>query len=449
MDAVLLFSVLNNKITMIKSVKIASKFGQQYRYASQVLPQLSSEKYKIIRKKFATVQETDLHYFKHTLGENRVISDESDILPYNIDWVKHCRGALICEAGCVLETLDNFVREHGLIMPLDLGAKGTCQIGGNVSTNAGGLRLLRYGNLHGSILGLEAVRADGTIVDCLKALKKDNTGYHLKHLFIGSEGTLGVVTKVAIHCPALPKAVTIGFFGVNNFENVLKLYKSAKSSLGEILSAFEMCDQEAIESSVKYLNQRLPIPEFPFYVLIETHGSNDAHDEEKLNNFLKKEMDNGLILDGTITSEPTKMQYIWRFRESIPAGDMNGTFMYAFDVSLPQSHYYELVPILREKLGDKVLKVSGFGHIGDGNAHINVVTEEYSQEVTDIVEPFLFEEVAKRQGSVSAEHGIGLKKPQYMHFSKDESAIQLMRDLKQLMDPNGILNPYKVLPEIK
>ncbi|XP_013188145.2 D-2-hydroxyglutarate dehydrogenase, mitochondrial-like isoform X1 [Amyelois transitella] len=503
---------------MFKSVKLILRSVpfhsyDQYRCATQVLPQLSSEKYKLVRKNYARVQDIDLNYFKSILDENRVITNESDLLPYNIDWVKNCRGqskvvlkpssvhevsqilsycnekrlavcpqggntsvvggsvpvfdeiilnmtnlnkilslddisgALVCEAGCILETLDNFVRDQGLIMPLDLGAKGTCHIGGNVSTNAGGLRLVRYGNLHGSVLGLEAVKADGSIVDCLKSLKKDNTGYHLKHLFIGSEGTLGVVTKVAIHCPSMPKAVTIGLFGVNSFDDVLNLYKNAKASLGEIISAFEMSDHEAINGSAKYLNRRLPIPEYPYYVIIETHGSNEAHDEEKLSMFLKKEMESGLILDGTVTSETKKMQHIWSFRESVPAADMNNSYLYAYDVSLPHKHYYELVPILRKRLGDKVLRVSGFGHIGDGNVHINIVTPKYSQEVTDIVEPFIFEEVAKRQGSVSAEHGMGLKKPHYMHFSKDQSAIELMKVLKQLMDPNGILNPYKVLPE--
>ncbi|XP_026751344.2 D-2-hydroxyglutarate dehydrogenase, mitochondrial-like [Galleria mellonella] len=483
-------------------------------YSSQVLPQFSSEKYNKTRKDFTTAESRDLDYFKKILGAQRVLTEDSDVLPFNVDWFKNCRGqskivlkpksvqevsqilsycnqrkiaicpqggntsvvgggvpmfdevilnlslmnqiisldaisgTLVCEAGCILENLDNYVREHELIMPIDLGAKGTCHIGGNVSTNAGGIRLLRYGNLHGSILGVEAVKADGTIINCLKTLKKDNTGYHLKHLFIGSEGTLGVVTKVAIHCPVKPKSVTVGFFGLDNFKNILKLYRSAKSSLGEILSAFEMIDREALNSSAKYLNQNLPISEYPFYVLVETHGSNETHDEEKLTQFLSKEMESGLILDGTVTSEPGKMQYIWRFRESIPAADLAGAYLYTYDVSLPQNHYYEIVPLLRERLGDKATKVCGFGHIGDGNIHIDVVVPEYSSEITNIIEPFLFEEVAKRNGSVSAEHGVGCRKPHLIHYSVDEDAIQLMRDLKNVMDPNGILNPYKVLPDV-
>ncbi|XP_028161858.1 D-2-hydroxyglutarate dehydrogenase, mitochondrial-like [Ostrinia furnacalis] len=487
---------------------------EQIRCASQALPQLSAEKYNVKRKAFATVQSTDVDYFKSILGNERVLTDDNDVTPFNIDWIKNCRGqskvvlkpkttkevsqilsycnqrklavcpqggntglvggsvpvfdeivvnlmlmnsivtldeisgALICEAGCILETLDNHVRERNLIMPLDLGAKGTCQVGGNVSTNAGGLRLLRYGNLHGSILGLEAVKADGTIIDCLKTLKKDNTGYHLKHLFIGSEGTLGMVTKVAIHCPVLPKAVTVGFFGVKSFDNILKLYKSAKSSLGEILSAFEMADHDAISITVKNLNLPNPISEYPFYVLVETHGSDEGHDGEKLTRFLSKEMESGLILDGTVTSEPGKMQTIWNLRESIAGAGLVQGYVFKYDVSIPQKHYYDLVPKLKERMGDKATVVCGYGHVGDGNIHINVSVPEYTREVVSLLEPYVFEQVAALQGSISAEHGVGFRKPHYIHYSKDESALRLMRDLKTLMDPNGILNPYKVLPEV-
>ncbi|XP_059048294.1 D-2-hydroxyglutarate dehydrogenase, mitochondrial-like [Achroia grisella] len=508
MSLLSMFNLLNVFIRHVSKQNVLGKL----QYSSQVLPQFSSEKFNKTRKEFSLVELKDIDYFKKILDKNRVLTEESDVLPFNIDWFKNCRGqskvvlkpksaqevsqilsycnqrkiavcpqggntgvvgggvpmfdevilnlslmnqiislddisgTLVCEAGCILENLDNYVREHELIMPLDLGAKGTCHIGGNVSTNAGGIRLLRYGNLHGSILGVEAVKADGTIVNCLKTLKKDNTGYHLKHLFIGSEGTLGVVTKVAIHCPVKPKSVTVGLFGLHNFENILKLYRSAKSSLGEILSAFEMCDRDALNSSSKYLKQSLPISEYPFYVLVETHGSNETHDEEKLTQFLSKEMESGLVLDGTVTSEPGKMQNIWSFRESIPAADLAGAYLHTYDVSLPQNCYYEIVPLLRERLGNKA-RVSGFGHIGDGNIHIDVIVPEYSTEVTNLIEPFLFEEVAKRNGSVSAEHGLGCRKPHLIHYSVDETAVQLMRDLKNVMDPNGILNPYKVLPD--
>ncbi|CAH4019647.1 D-2-hydroxyglutarate dehydrogenase, mitochondrial isoform X1 [Pieris brassicae] len=483
------------------------------KYSTSALPRLSSEKYNIKRKNYGAIEAPDINYFKSLLSNDRVLTEESDVLPFNIDWIKNCRGqskvvlkpktteevsqilsycndrklavcpqggntglvggsvpvfdeiilnlssmnkiisldeisgALVCEAGCILENLDNYVRDRNLVMPLDLGAKGSCHIGGNVSTNAGGLRLLRYGNLHGSILGIEAVKADGTVIDCLRTLKKDNTGYHLKHLFIGSEGTLGVVTKVAVHCPAVPKAVSLGYFGVNSFEDVLELYKSAKESLGEILSAFEMADNEAISSTVENCKVSNPLEDYPFYVLIETSGSDENHDDEKLNRFLSKEMESGKIVDGTITSEPAKMKNIWNIRESIPGAGLLDGYVFKYDISIPLKNYYDIVLLLRKRMGNKITRVYGYGHIGDGNIHINVSTPEYSKEICDMLEPYIFEEVAKVKGSISAEHGVGFRKPQFIHYSKDETALQLMRELKQCMDPNGILNPYKVLPD--
>ncbi|CAG9115395.1 unnamed protein product [Plutella xylostella] len=487
----------------------------QLRYASQGLPQLSSEKYNMSRKSFGSVESSDVNFFKSILGDDRVLTDEGDVQPYNVDWLQHCRGqskvvlkpkttqevskilsycnqkklavcpqggntglvggsvpvfdeivlhlglmnkvlsldeisgVLLCESGCILENLDSHAREHNFIMPLDLGAKGSCHIGGNVSTNAGGLRLLRYGNLHGSLLGIEAVKADGTIIDCLGTLKKDNTGYHLKHLFVGSEGTLGVVTKVAIHCPIMPKAVTLGYFGVESFENVLRLLKAAKLSLGEILSAFEMADFDAITTTTKNFKISNPISDYPFYVLIETHGSHEGHDSEKLNQFLEEQMASGLILDGTIASEPAKIQSIWGLRESIPSAGLRDGYVFKYDVSLPLQHFYRLVPQLRAKLGDRASVVYGYGHVGDGNIHINLTVPEYTKEIHSELEPYIFEEVSKLKGSISAEHGIGFSKRNYVQYSKDQSALHLMRELKQLMDPNGILNPYKVLPEVK
>ncbi|KAI8428595.1 hypothetical protein MSG28_007334 [Choristoneura fumiferana] len=497
----------------VRTVRTPNVALVQTRLASQVLPQLSATKYNVKRKEFGSVQADDVNFFKSVLSEEQVLTEESDVLPFNIDWIKNCRGqskvvlkpkstkqvseilaycnkrqlavcpqggntglvggsvpvfdeivlslslmnkiisldeisgALVCEAGCILETLDNYVKEQNLIMPLDLGAKGSCHIGGNVSTNAGGLRLLRYGNLHGSLMGVEAVKADGTVVDCIRTLKKDNTGYHLKHLFIGSEGTLGIVTKVAVHCPVLPKAVTLGFFGVKDFDSVLKLYKSAKASLGEILSAFEMADNDSISSTVQNLKLPNPIADFPFYVLVETHGSDETHDAEKLSRFLEREMSSGLIIDGTVTSEPAKMQTIWNLRESIAGAGLLDGYVYKYDVSIPAARYYDLVPVLRQRMAGKAVKVYGYGHVGDGNIHINVTVPEYSKEATDMLEPFIFEEVSKLKGSISAEHGVGFRKPHFIHYSKDEGAISLMRELKQLMDPNGILNPYKVLPD--
>ncbi|XP_031789445.1 D-2-hydroxyglutarate dehydrogenase, mitochondrial [Nasonia vitripennis] len=356
-------------------------------------------------------------------------------------------GVLVCEAGCVLQSLEEHLTRVGMMMPIDLGAKGSCLIGGNVSTNAGGLRLLRYGNLHGNVLGLEAVTANGNVIDCMNTLKKDNTGYHLKHLFIGSEGTLGVVTKVALQCPTLPKAINVAFLGMKNFESVLEIYRLAKSELGEILSSCELIDRISVENSKSALGLRSPLSdEHDFYVLIETAGSHLAHDEEKLETFLTKLMDGGIVDDGTVTSEPSKIKSIWELRERLAESQTKEGYLFKYDISVPLPHFYSLVPVLRERLRDyNVRFVTGFGHLGDGNVHVQVSTPDFDEEVNAKLEPFIFEYTAKLHGSISAEHGIGFKKAKYLHYSKDQSAIDLMKLMKRTMDPNGILNPYKVI----
>ncbi|KAF5281274.1 hypothetical protein FQA39_LY05160 [Lamprigera yunnana] len=370
----------------------------------------------------------------------------STALMNNVISVDDISGVLVCEAGCVLESLDDVLEKYGLMMPLDLGAKGSCHIGGNVSTNAGGLRLIRYGNLHGSVLGVEAVKANGQIIDCLSTLKKDNTGYHLKHLFIGSEGTLGVVTKIAIHCPSKPTSLNLAFFGLESFDNILSTFKRAKKELGEILSSCEMIDAQSLDVVTSHLHLKCPIDNYPFYMLIETSGSNEQHDEEKLNRFLEGVIGDGLVIDGTVTNEPGKMRSIWDLRERITEGLMHDGYLFKYDISLPIKEFYSLVPEMKKRLGDDATRISGYGHIGDGNIHLNISVPEFRPDVLKKVEPYVYEITSKLKGSISAEHGVGFRKPPYIHYSKSKNSIGLMKDLKNMMDPNHILNPYKVLP---
>lgn len=191
-------------------------------------------------------------------------------------------GTLVADAGCVLQALDDHVAQQGYMMPLDLGAKGSCQLGGNVSTNAGGLRVLRYGNLHGSVLGLEVVLADGTVLDGLSTLRKDNTGYDLKQLFIGAEGTLGIVTGVSIVTPQRPSAIHVAMMGLESFEQVQQTFVKARKALGEVLSAFEFMDRETFDTVQRYSSRSTVRDPFhgshPFYVVLETSGSNEEHD---------------------------------------------------------------------------------------------------------------------------------------------------------------------------
>ncbi|KAF9427518.1 hypothetical protein BGZ94_004748 [Podila epigama] len=366
-------------------------------------------------------------------------------------------GALVCDAGCILEVLDNFLAERGYIMPLDLGAKGSCHIGGNVATNAGGLRLLRYGSLHGTVLGLEVVLPDGTVLDNLATLRKDNTGYDLKQLFIGAEGTLGIITGVSILSPKRPKAVNVALLGLNTFDQVQAAFKRSKDELSEILSAFEFWDRASIDLVKEHLVAGASNPlqsTHDFYVLIETSGSSKDHDDEKLGAFLEGLLSDDIVQDGVVAQDTTQLRNLWAIREGIPEACSKSGAVYKYDISMPVPVLYQMVEDMRTRLenagavgdGKLVKSVIGYGHVGDGNLHLNVAAHEYSKEVTDLIEPFVYEWTAKHSGSISAEHGLGLMKASHLHYSKSPSMIHLMKRFKQLLDPNGIMNPYKYLP---
>jgi FAD/FMN-containing dehydrogenase len=363
-------------------------------------------------------------------------------------------GTLVVDAGCILEMTDNFLKEKNHIFPLDLGAKGSCHIGGNVATNAGGLRLLRYGSLHGNVLGIEAVLPDGTIVDDLSKLRKNNTGYDLKQLFIGGEGTIGIITGVSILCPQRSNAVNVAFFGLESFEKVQQAFREAKGQLSEILSAFELMDsysQDVVHHVTK--NGRPLEGEHPFYCLIETSGSNSDHDNEKLEKFLEYVMEKEIVSDGVVAQDETQVKSLWGWREGIPETLGHWGGVYKYDVSIPISELYDLVEETRQRiteaglLGESeeypVVSVVGYGHMGDSNLHLNVATRSYDKRVERVLEPFVYEWISKRNGSISAEHGLGLAKKKYIGYSRSDTMIRLMKQLKDLYDPVSFLPPTK------
>jgi len=358
-------------------------------------------------------------------------------------------GILVCEAGCVLENLDNYLAERGFMMPLDLGAKGSCHIGGNASTNAGGLRYIRYGSLHGNILGLEAVLADGTVLDCLNTLRKDNTGYDLKQLFIGGEGTLGLITKLAILVPRRPAAMNVSLFGVKDFESVQRTFVEARIQLGEILSAVEFVDRRALEMVVEHTpgdGSKMPLDdEYPFYVLIETSGSNADHDQEKLDGFLESVMGDGIVHDGVVAQDDTQMSALWQLREGVGPACGQAGLVYKYDISLPIAKMYEIVEVMRERLADHDAIVVGYGHLGDSNLHLNVTVPTHDAAVLAELEPFVFDWTHEARGSISAEHGVGQCKNKYLPGVKPAAVMQMMKKTKEMWDPNFILNPYKVV----
>ncbi|CAO3630735.1 unnamed protein product [Cunninghamella blakesleeana] len=366
-------------------------------------------------------------------------------------------GILTADAGCILEVLDNWLAEKGFMMPLDLAAKGSCQIGGNIATNAGGLRLLRYGSLHGTVLGLEVVLPNGTILNNMSTLRKDNTGFDLKQLFIGSEGTIGVITGISILTPLRSKAVNVALLGLNSFEDVQTAFKQSRIELSEILSAFEFWDIHSFKIFKKHFHHKEVMEkDYPFYILIETSGSNKDHDDQKLNSYLEQMMENGIAQDGVVAQDKQQMNELWGVRDGLTEALGKEPAVYKYDISIPVAKIWECTEDMRYHLqaggvfgkpDSPVIDVVAYGHIGDGNVHLNIVTKGLDTRVSDLIEPYLFEWVAKHQGSISAEHGLGVAKNEFLGYSKSPEMIDLMKTVKTMLDPKGIMNPYKYLPQ--
>lgn len=389
------------------------------------------------------------------VGGSVPIEDEVVISTASMNKVRsfdEVSGTLVCDAGCILESLDKEIGAKGYMMPLDLGAKGSCHIGGNVATNAGGLRFLRYGSLHGNVLGIEVVLPNGEILDGLSTLRKDNTGFDLKQLFIGSEGSIGLITGVSIVTPRRPAAQNVSVFGVDSFEAVQNVFGKVKSHCGEILSAFEFMDQDAFDLVVHH-GLKDPFAErHPFYVLIETSGSNKDHDDEKLSMLLEELMESSAISDGVMAQDETQAQNLWALRESIAEAAGKKGAVYKYDLSMAIPKMNELVVEMRKRFeaagilgADKPIKdVVGYGHIGDGNLHINIVAEAYTPETEAHIEPYVYEWVSKVNGSISAEHGLGYMKAEKIGYTKSATSVEYMQRIKKLFDPKGIFNPNKV-----
>lgn len=314
----------------------------------------------------------------------------------------------------------------------------------------GGIRFVRYGSLHGSVLGLEVVLPDGKVLDMMSSLRKDNTGYDLKQIFIGSEGTLGVITKVSILCPVKPDTKIVTFLGVQKFESILHVMQLIRSKMNPYLTAFEMMDELSLDAVEKNLSLDLPFKS-PFYVLFElslTNSCSKEHIEEELHNFLANFMETNVVSHGTVSSDLTSVKKLWAIRERIAEALLADGKCYKYDVSLEHEHFYQLVEIMRERLQNtSAHRVCGYGHIGDNNLHLTVTSKTKDDKIYQLVEPFVFEWIRDRKGSISAEHGLGRNKRNHIYFSKSQDLVNVMKQMKTLFDPKGILNPKKMLPD--
>ena len=354
---------------------------------------------------------------------------------------------ITAHAGTPLQVLQEAAEEVGLCLPLDMGSRGTCTAGGVVSTNAGGNQVIRYGSTRALVLGLEAVLPNGTIISSLNKMLKNNAGFDLKHLFIGSEGTLGIVTKVVMRLYPKANSVQTALCALSNFSDVLALLKKSYSSLGDGVTSFEVMWANYFDEVIDTVEQAAsPFQQsYPFYALIEYQGQDHQQDNEKFSSVLFETMESGLVADAVIAQSAKQTASFWQIRDGI--GELLATMgpVVNTDISVPISQMKIFVEQLESSLYEAfpTIKLRIFGHIGDSNLHLCAGTG--LAEDLDAISANIMNMTGQFKGSVSAEHGIGVLKKKYLHYSRTPEEIELMRALKNTMDPNGILNAGRVI----
>jgi FAD/FMN-containing dehydrogenase len=358
------------------------------------------------------------------------------------------------EAGCVLETVQQAAAEVNRLFPLSLGAQGSCQIGGNLSSNAGGINVLRYGMARTLVLGLEVVLADGRIWDGLRALRKDNTGYDLKQLFIGAEGTLGVITAAVLRLLPRPRERQTAWLAVPSPQAAVALLGLVRERLGETVSSFELLAGGCVDLVLRYLpGARAPLArKAPWYVLAEVAWSLESGLGAELERVLEDGLGRGLIVDGVIAKSEAERRALWALRENPTEAMAREGLVLRHDIAVPVSRVPELIERGAGVLAAAVpaVRIMPFGHLGDGNIHYNLLQPEQMsaddfRARTGEVQRLVFDVVAGLGGSISAEHGIGRLKRAELAARKSPLELELMRALKTMLDPKGILNPGAVL----
>ena len=350
-------------------------------------------------------------------------------------------------AGTPLQVLQDAADEHHLSLPLDLGARGSCQIGGNVSTNAGGTEVIRYGMTRALVLGLEAVLADGTVITAMNKMVKNNSGYDLKHLFIGSEGTLGIVTRVVLQLQPKASSSHTALCGLDSYESATQLLVELKRNLGSGLTGFELMWDNYYNKVLEVITGLVdPLEDkFPFYLLVEYKDNNAELGSERFESALFQQLESGVITDAVIAKSHQDAATFWQIRDGIGEllqilGPVSNQ-----DVSLPITEIGVFAKDLNKRLVAKYPNIDLllFGHVGDNNLHAVAYTglEEDKFKINHDIMLM----IGEYSGAITAEHGIGVLKRDYLSHSRSESEISLMKTLKSAMDPKGILNPGRVL----
>lgn len=365
--------------------------------------------------------------------------------------------AMTVDAGCVLQNLQQAAEDAGLLFPLSLAAEGSCTIGGNLATNAGGTQVVRYGNTRELCLGLEVVTAQGEVWEGLTGLRKDNTGYDLRDLFIGSEGTLGVITGATMKLYPLPAVTLTAWACVPSMDAAVALLGLAHRHLGAGLTGFEVMGQFALGLVAKHFKQlRVPLYEAgPYCVLLENSDQeSEEHARAQFERLLEAALDDGCVADAVVAENIAQARQLWHIRESIPLAQAEEGLNIKHDISIPVSRIpafcTETDALLRREIAG--VRLVNFGHLGDGNLHYNVQAPEggdmqaFLREQEERVNTLVYDQVKRFDGSISAEHGIGALKVGKMPQYKSDVAIRMMQALKKALDPQNLLNPGRVVP---
>ena len=359
---------------------------------------------------------------------------------------------LTVQAGVCLQTAQEAAEAEGLILALDLGSRGSCTMGGVIATNAGGNRVIRYGMMRDLVIGVEAVLADGTVVNSLKKMLKDNAGYDIKQLFIGSEGTLGVVTRAVVKLHPKPITHNVAFCAVGSFDSVLALLELARSELGGALSAFEVMWDDYYDAVKEFApGLRMPFESAaPFNVLVEAQGFDAGTDQDAFEAALATAMDRGLVSDAAVASSKAHVETFWKIRDAVSEVLVGLRPAFAYDVSMANSALQGFVDDARAEIAAQwpCARTLAFGHVGDGNVHLMVNLGPEGLEQHLALDEVVYRTTQRYSGSISGEHGIGAAKRDYLGFTRSPAEVAVMDAMKSALDPRGILAPGRVVPPL-